>query len=155
MTICEWKTVVEGTEPVALIVSAIFWFRFAWVGRGSFLQTSIGNFENILKMQTHSNAIAAITAGIAAVLLAPSRASAMYSSSKATCATKKRRPTPSQRPFTASTGSTGWPPMPAIRAADARLSSSMERLWSKMLPTPARCQEWCCAVVPMAKSVRI
>jgi thiosulfate/3-mercaptopyruvate sulfurtransferase len=49
----------------------------------------------------------------AAGCIAPSRASAVSSSSKAMCATRRPHPTQSKRSFIASAGSTVWSPMPA------------------------------------------
>jgi hypothetical protein len=68
MTICEIKTGCEIASAVLAFAAAGSWFYASWIGRGSFLQTAIDDFDQILRAQARYNAIAAFCAGLAALL---------------------------------------------------------------------------------------
>ncbi len=68
MSVCGVKSGLEWLMPIFLIVSAVFWFASAWIGRNSFLHTPIGKLERAFTWQARLNAVAALTAGLTAVV---------------------------------------------------------------------------------------
>jgi hypothetical protein len=68
MTICELKHDCEIASAVLAFVAAASWFYASWIGRGSFLNTGITDFDRTLTLQARYNSIAAFCAGVAALL---------------------------------------------------------------------------------------
>ena len=68
MTICQLKLIFEIASGVLAFIAAGFWFYASWIGRNSFLQMGVGEFEEIQRSQAFCNAVAAFCAGTAALL---------------------------------------------------------------------------------------
>jgi hypothetical protein len=68
MTICDVKTGCEILSAVLAFLAAGFWFYSSWIARGSFLQTVIAEYDRVVTAQARYNAIAALCAGLAAIL---------------------------------------------------------------------------------------
>jgi hypothetical protein len=67
MDICGFKHLLEILSVILAIAAAAWWFAAAWVGRASFLNTKIDDFDRILRRQSQFNAIAALCAACAAI----------------------------------------------------------------------------------------
>jgi hypothetical protein len=68
MTICVFKHGCEIASAVLAFAAAASWFYASWIGRASFLKTAIDDFDQILRAQARYNSIAALCAGVAALL---------------------------------------------------------------------------------------
>jgi hypothetical protein len=68
MTICDAKLDCEIASAVLAFLAALFWFYASWIGRRSFMNTSMGAVDELFSRPARYNAIAAFCAGLAAVL---------------------------------------------------------------------------------------
>lgn len=68
MNICDLKHGLEILSAVLAFMAAASWFVAAWAGRGSFTNTPIGDLDRSFRRQAKFNAIAAFSAGCAAIL---------------------------------------------------------------------------------------
>jgi hypothetical protein len=50
------------------LAAAAFWFYASWISRGTFTKTIIDELDRIFQRQAQCNAIAALCAGLAAML---------------------------------------------------------------------------------------
>jgi hypothetical protein len=68
MDTCVVKSVFEFFGAAFALGAAGSWFGASWIARGSMLNTAIQAYDRILMLQARYNAIAALCAGVAAVL---------------------------------------------------------------------------------------
>jgi hypothetical protein len=68
VTICDIKSICEALSGLGALSAAGFWFYASWISRRSFLNTPIIELDRMLGLQARYNAVAALSAGIAALL---------------------------------------------------------------------------------------
>lgn len=67
--ICQIKTGCEIASAVLGLAAAGFWFYASWLGRGTSTKTPVAHLDRMFTLQARNNAIAALCAAVAAILL--------------------------------------------------------------------------------------